>query len=288
MRKNRRRKSRIALRRTLRALAVAAALAGATLAVWHTVGWAKTHPYFAVREIDVEAHGRLDAKTLVAWAELAPGMSVWDVRVRDAEARLLAHPRIREASVERRLPGQVAIRVEEREPVAILFGAKPLWVAADGEVFPPCEAEAIDGFPYVTGVGGAPRSGQVAERLRRAARLVVLWRAHSQWPSISEVRPAADELTVFLASTPLAVRFPVEVGAEDFARLGTVLEIWRGREAQLAAIDLSLPGEAVLRLRGAKRGALRPPLQAAARSDGLSNDAWLGADRRSARRRSTT
>ncbi|MBI2962708.1 MAG: FtsQ-type POTRA domain-containing protein [Deltaproteobacteria bacterium] len=288
MRKNRRRRSRFAWRRALRALAGAAALAGATVAAGRLLGWAKAHPYFAVREIDVAAHGRLDGETLLAWSGLAPGMSVWDVRERDAEARLLAHPRIREASVGRRLPGQVVIRVEEREPVALLFAAQPLWVAADGEVFPPCEGETTDGFPYVSGVGGAARSGAAAERLRRAARLVVSWREHARWPAISEVRPAADEITVFLVGTPMAVRFPLEAGAEDFARLGTVLEIWRGREAQLAVIDLSLPGEAVLRLRGAKRGAPRFPLPAAARPDGTPDPAWLDADRRSVGRGSAT
>lgn len=298
MRKNRRRKSRtwiVALRRAVQALAGAAALVVAAFFGSHVVGWAKGHPYFALREIDVETHGRLDAKTLVAWAGLAPGMSIWDVRERDAEARLLAHPRIRQASVDRRFPGQAAIRVEEREPVAILFGAETMLVAADGEVFPPCEGEGTGAFPYVSGVGGDAGSGEVAERLRRAARLVVLWRSHAQWPAISEVRPTADELTVFVSGTPMAVRFPVEIGAEDFARLGTVFEIWRGREAQLAAIDLSFPGEAVLRLRGAKRGAIRPPLQAASRAAAARaatvarrDKTWLGTDRRSVVRPSTT
>jgi len=60
---------------------------------------------------------------------------------------------------------------------------------------------------------------------------------------------------VFVVGTPLAVRFSSQAGADDFARLTAVLGLWRGREAQLASIDLSLPGEAVLKLRraGARR-----------------------------------
>jgi hypothetical protein len=54
---------------------------------------------------------------------------------------------------------------------------------------------------------------------------------------------------VFVVGTPLAVRFPSQPDADDFARLSSVLGLWRGREAQLASIDLSLPGEAVLKLR---------------------------------------
>jgi hypothetical protein len=40
---------------------VVAALVGRT-----AVGWVEAHPYFAVREIDIEApRGRLDSKTIV-------------------------------------------------------------------------------------------------------------------------------------------------------------------------------------------------------------------------------
>jgi hypothetical protein len=94
-------------------------------------------------------------------------------------------------------------------------------------------------------------SATVAKRLRIAAGLVELWRQHAPWAAISEVRPDGDDLVTFLAGMPLAVRFSAQACADDFARLSAVLGLWRGREAQLAAIDLSLPGEAVLKLRRA-------------------------------------
>jgi hypothetical protein len=88
--------------------------------------------------------------------------------------------------------------------------------------------------------------------LRAAARLALRWREHAQWPAISEIRSEGDDLVVFVAGTPLSVRFTAEARADDFARLSAVLELWRGREAQVAAIDLSVPGEAVLKLRRKK------------------------------------
>ncbi|MET0150998.1 MAG: FtsQ-type POTRA domain-containing protein, partial [Candidatus Binatia bacterium] len=216
------------------------------------VAWVEAHPYFALREIDVEAHGALDAKTLLAWAGLALGASAWSVHEADAERRLLAHSRIREAHVERTLPAQVRIRVEERSPVAILLADRPLLVAQDGEVFPPVEGEALDGLPYITGLAGKPpTSATIAKRLRIAAGLAELWRQHAPWAAISEIRPDGDDLVAFVSGMPLAVRFSSQACADDFARLSAVLGLWRGREAQLAAIDLSLPGEAVLKLRRA-------------------------------------
>ena len=254
MKRNRRRSGRS----VLAGLAVVArwitALAGLGAAVvglnW-VVARVQSHPYFALREIDVEARGAVDAKTLLAWAGIAPGASVWSVRELEAERRLLAHPRIREAHVECALPGQVKIRVEERRPVAVVLADRPLLVARDGVVFPATQGEAIADLPYVTGLSGsAPASPAVTRRLRDAARLVELWRDRGPWTA-SEIHPDGDELVVFVVGTPLAVRFSSQADVDDFARLSAVLGLWRGREEQLASIDLSLPGEAVLKLRRA-------------------------------------
>jgi cell division protein FtsQ len=261
VKKNRRRRARtlvLALRQALRLSFTAVVLGAGAFAGLRGAEWVRAHPYFSVREIDVESRGRIDAQTIVAWAGLAPGMSVWSASDRDAENRLLAHPRIRQASVERRFPGQVKVHVEERLPVAVLFANEPLLVASDGVTFPPLPGEAIGDLPYITGLAGKdPRSSPVAARLRESARLAVAWRERGQWPTISEIRPGDDELLVYVAGTPLAIRFAAEARNEDLARLAVVLELWRGREVQVAAIDLSLPGEAVLTMR--TRKAAPPP-----------------------------
>ena len=253
MRKNRRRGARpvLAVLRTVARLSAVLLVVGLGASVARrAIYWAKAHPYFALREIDVEGRGTLDANTVLAWAGLTPGMSAWGVQERLAERRLLAHPRVREAIVERILPGRVTIHVAERRPVAILLGGEPILLAGDGEVFPAVEAESLDGLPYVTGVvARAPAAPADAERLRAAARLALRWREHAQWPAISEIRSEGDDLVAFVAGMPLSVRFTAEARADDFARLSAVLELWRGREAQVAAIDLSVPGEAVLKLR---------------------------------------
>ena len=238
-----------ALRVTGRLLAAGAVCAAGLGAARHVGGWAEAHPYFALREIDVHGGRTLDANTLLAWAGLTPGMSVWAVDARAAEQQLLSRPRIRAAAVERVLPDRVTMQVEERQPVAILLAAEPTLVARDGTMFPALDGESLEGLPYVSGIA-AGHSATGRERLRAAANLLARWREHAEWPNVSEVRWDGDELVVFAAGTPLSVRFPAEARSEDFARLSAVLELWRGREAQVAAIDLSLPGEAVLRLRG--------------------------------------
>ena len=257
MKRNRRRRVRpfmAALRRTSRVTLFAGAIVAAGAGLVRALDWAKHHPYFAVREIEVEGRAGLDPATVLGWAEVAPGMSVWDVDERRAEERLLTHPRILAASVERRLPNQVRVHVEERHAVAMLFAAQPLLVAADGVAFPPEAADPLAGLPYVTGVGADDSaSPRAAERLRRAARFVSLWQSHEKFPALSEIRADAEETTAFPSGPRVAVRFGAAPSVEEFARLEALLELWHGRETQLAAIDLSLPGQAIVRLRHAKR-----------------------------------
>jgi cell division septal protein FtsQ len=264
VKKNRRRGSRLGmavLRRAARGLLALVAACAATVGGERTLAWAKAHPYFALREIDVDARGRVDAKTLVAWAGLTPGMSIWSVHTDEAERCLLGQPRISAASLERTLPNKVRLHVEERRPVAILLAGSPLLVAGDGAVFPALDGEATDGLPYVTGL--APKGGAASDggkKLRAVARLVALWQTHTDWPAISEIRPDGEDLVVFATGSPLAVRFASEAQAEDFARLSSVLELWHGREAQVVAIDLSLPGQAVVKLdRRRKPATAHPP-----------------------------
>lgn len=256
MRKNRRRGTHPLLRvvrRTAAILATALVLGLAAVSGERMLVWAKGHPYFAVREVEVEIKGKLDPKVVMAWAHLATGMSVWNVRPDEVEDRLLAHLRIRQARVERRLPSHVKIQVEERRPVAVVLARAPLFVAEDGTAFPPLPGESEAGLPYLSGLGSKDfGAGGTIETLRRAARLVALWQSHAEWPALSEVRAEGEDLMVFPARTPMLIRFGSEVDEERLARLGSVLDLWRGREAQVAAIDLSLPGQAVLRLRKPK------------------------------------
>ena len=265
MKKNRRRRARsllLALRHGARLLFAVFVVAAVGFAVARGAEWVRAHPYFAVREIDVESRGRVDAHTIVAWAGLAPGMSMWSASERAAEDRLVSHPRIREATVETRLPGQIKVHVEERTPVAILFANERLLVASDGVAFPPLPGEAVGDLPYISGLAGEdPASVTVAARLREAARLAVAWRERGRFPMISEIRPKDDELLVFVSGTPLAIRFAPSARGEDLARLDAVLELWRGREIQVAAIDLTAPGEAVLTMRNRKKAPASPALR---------------------------
>src|SRR5262249_20326764 len=92
-------------------------------------------------------------------------------------------------------------------------------------------------------------------RLHGAGQVLKLWQRYSGWPQVSEVRPEpAGGFLVYPERTAMVIRFPEDVYPEQFARLSAVFDLWRGRESPVAGVDLSVPGQAVLRLRRAGGG----------------------------------
>lgn len=254
MKRNRRRRDGRLARAALVAVGSAAAAGAAAFAVVRGARWASVHPYFAVRTVSVT--GAADASEVVAWSGIRTGMSVWAVDGGAAEVRLVAHPRIRAAAVRRALPDRVEIAVEERSAVAVLLLDHPMFVDGEGVVFPPLPREPVGGLPYVTGFRAedlVERPNRSRETLRQAARCLALWRSHAEWPAASEVRREEnDELVVFPERTPMRIRFGSPVEETQFARLSAVLDRWRGREDRIASVDLSVPDQAVLTLRGGR------------------------------------
>ena len=231
------------------AVSVATALAAAAAA--RVTRWTTAHPYFAVQEVVVE--GTSDPATVTAWSGIEKGASLWSIDPERTVIRLLAHPRIRAATIRREFPSRVEITVEERRPRAVLMVETPFFLDDDGAAFPPLLRESLEGLPCVTGLRMrdlTERPAWATQRLSQAAKLLSLWRRYSDWPEVSEVHREADgELVVFPVRSPMTVRFGREVSEEQFTRLSAVFGQWRGRESEVAGIDLSVPGQAVLRLR---------------------------------------
>jgi cell division protein FtsQ len=262
MRSNRRRRRFRDFFPALVRLAAVAGGAGLAMAAAPRIArWVEGHPYFRLAAVAVE--GAEDPERVLHWAGIEPGTSLWSIDPAEVERRLAERPRVVEAHVERIFPDRLRIRVVERRPVVALLVDPPLVADREGRLFPPLDRERLADRPYVTGIGREDlenRPHWVEATVREAVRLLQLWNRHPEWPRVSEIRAVGDgEFVIHPERFPMAVRFGRRAGEREFAELSAVLEIWRGREAHVAAIDLTVPGQAVLRLRGvgrAERGRL--------------------------------
>lgn len=229
---------------------------GLAVAAWSPL-WAavRRHHYFAVREIVVRRTGHLAPDAIRAAAGIEPGTSIWDVDVAAVEARLRRTPWVRSARVRRELPARVVIQVHAYRPAAILALAEPgpvrfYYVAAGGRIFAPVGAGDPHDLPYVTGLRATDLDGTLGPRaLRRALHLLRLAsRAPAGLGAVSEVHVVAGHGLTLLAERP---RVPIEMGWGQFdaklARLGRVLPLWNGREAEMTAVSCLFADQVIVR-----------------------------------------
>jgi POTRA domain, FtsQ-type/Cell division protein FtsQ len=183
-------------------------------------------------------------------------MSIWEVDGRAAAARLLEESWVRSADVRRELPHRVLVQVREERPAAILTaaGSKPglYYVSSHGRIFAPLAPGDPRDFPYLTGFRSEELDGEGAfgpRAMRRALALLrVTARGAGNLGRVSEIHVDRRRGLVLLPVWPTV---PVEVGwdrfAEKLAQLPRILELWKGREAELAGVSLLFEDEVIVR-----------------------------------------
>jgi len=266
--RNRRRRPRVARRdprlgAVVRGVLIAVLGIGAGAVVWPLVRDAvRSHPYFAVREVVIRSHGRLAPDALRAATGIESGMSIWDIDVPAAVARLGHQPWVRSARVTRELPHRVVIQVREYRPVAILALAGRLYyVAANGRVFADVGSTDPHDLPYVTGLVEADLGGREAFGPRAIRRALALLRATGHAPGVGTVSEIHVDRIRGLVLLPVRPTVPIEVGWVGFrsrlALLPPVLAAWNGREAAMTGVSLLFDGEVIVRTRAGKAAARR-------------------------------
>ena len=233
-------------------LATAATASG--LWVFRNDAWAAvaSHPYFTVRQISVQGAERyLDEATVVAWLDIAPGVSVWDVSPSRARARLESHPFVARAAVRREFPDRLLIEVHERHPEAIVLLDRLYYLDRTGTVFGPLDDHQGRDYPLITGVEENAPAGRRAVFLRRLSRLARLCARRSCFGGVSEIH-LHPKLDVVL--NPSSPRIPVVLGwgswPEKITRAEHALEEWQSDNGRLAEIDVRFRNQVVMKIGG--------------------------------------
>ena len=109
--------------------------------------------YFNLRSVEVYGQNIADSKKIMELAEIKPGMFLFDIDMEKTRKNLLDAPLIKDAAVNRKLPDQLVIKVEERLPYCLVLIAKRLYVAdRDGVVFMDYDYKRPLDLPVVTGI----------------------------------------------------------------------------------------------------------------------------------------
>ena len=193
--------------------------------------------FFRVRAVEVEGAHYVAAGDVVAAMRVDTTVSVWD-DVRPFAARLHALQEIGEATITRKLPGTLLVRVTEKAPVALIPATGDLRVYDGSGTALPIDPARIDiDLPIVNRPD------------RRVLKL--LDNVRSQIPGlfarISDVRRlASGDLVVTMPD--MVVRAPGNVDAGRLAEVLPVTADLARRHVRAAELDLRYRDQVVVRL----------------------------------------
>jgi len=125
-------------------------------------------PRFAVSEVIVTGTKHRQPDEVVALSGVNKGRNIFSIDLDAARAQILADPWVKEARLERRLPGTVTIAIEERKPAGIVAAGDTYLVTSEGEIWKRLEPGDPTDLPIVTGL-----SVQMLTDDRKGAEAVV-------------------------------------------------------------------------------------------------------------------
>lgn len=80
----------------------------------------KSTHIFSINDIVVEGNKILSVEEILQTGEIVNVKNIFEINLKELEAKLLLHPRIKTVSVKRKLPNILLISIEERTPIALL------------------------------------------------------------------------------------------------------------------------------------------------------------------------
>ena len=211
-------------RRLAGSLAVVAALA---LGIW-VAFWS---PLLTVREVKVVGGKNVDAADVSSITGLGSDDNLLLVSPSQVAAKVEELPWVREAKVDRRLPGTVRVRIVERRPAVVLSSDGRQWTLDRmGNVL--TEGAATGGLPALAGVDpeGVSAGSRIADPAIRDA--LAAWRSLS-----NKIR---TQVAAVLAPTPERITFSFTDGTQ--VRYGAARSM-RAKNQVLSALLAELRAE---------------------------------------------
>lgn len=238
----------------LLAACVAGAIAVGRLIETHV----RTSPAFAVRTIEINGNERMELEEVTTISGLELGQNVFDMSPEDVRARLVRHPWIATAEVQRRLPGTYLIEVRERTAVAVLALDRLYLVGEDGAVFKQVgEDDSVD-LPVITGISRNRFVRDEAYRARVLVEIVGLmhdYRGAGLWARepIGEVRVEEDDsVSLYIGDDATLIRLGRAPFRQKLRKLRRVFDRLAQRDSRPAYVYLDnqrRPDRVTVRLR---------------------------------------
>lgn len=228
-------------------------------------------PHFVIKSVEVNRCEHVSPEELGRFIDIYPGLNIFNVDIGRTRQRIMQHPWVARARVQRILPDAVRILVTERKPVAFILlssdesaeneaAGKKIrnlyFVDSEGKIFKQAAAgEALD-LPVLTGFvkeeffKDKATAEVLRQRLREAVKLLNMVENENdiELKRISEVRFSPGKgFSLFIDHA----QTHIEVGLPPFDDALTRLDLVTARlgpqARQASRIDLTQPGQAIVK-----------------------------------------
>jgi len=196
--------------------------------------------YFAVTTVSVENNQRLQQDEVLALSDIEQGSNIFDLDLDMIGGKIEENPWVASARVERVFPNEVTIRIEERQPQAIVRLGTLYYVDVNGEIFKMLDAGDRLDYPLISGIDRQlllDQPEQARELLLGALGLLseLAQRRIFGLDQVSELRVTPQEgITLYTYRGGVPVRF----GQNGYrTKLDRLERIYRELQPRLAAID---------------------------------------------------
>jgi cell division protein FtsQ len=106
-----------------------------------------------INNIEIEGAKRLSRSLVLEQSKVGPDASLLAIRPGQVERALMTHPWIAKAEVSRKWPNSLHLKIQERDPVALVqFREELLYMDRQGMIFKPLSPGDPHNFPVITGL----------------------------------------------------------------------------------------------------------------------------------------
>jgi cell division protein FtsQ len=194
-----------------------------------------------VDNIEVEGRTTTDIATILAALGAHAGTPILAVSPTRAKEQLEALPWVRSASIERRLPGTLHVRLVERKPLAVWqHDGKQELIDRDGTVIPVTDLSRFAKLPTVVG-GDDARHG--------AASLVELLASEADLAArVTAIVLVGDRRWNVRIDNAIDVLLPEDDAAGAWSKLARLERTSQVLQRDVQTVDLRLPDRLVMRV----------------------------------------
>jgi cell division protein FtsQ len=195
---------------------------------------------FAVSDVEVEGRKMTDPAAIMAALGVERGTPILAVSPSRAQQLLEGQPWVRSATVERRLPGTLVVRLVERQPLAVWqHDGKQQLIDREGEVIAVKDLSRYPMLPTVVGADAAVHAAALFEMLMREPALAA---------RVTAAVRVDDRRWNLRIDHAIDVLLPEEDPAAAWARLAALEGTKNLLQRDIETVDMRLPDRLVLRV----------------------------------------